>query len=150
MECKGIIQVLSKFQDSEIDKDLSEIVRKHLKKCASCRKELNLLEETLSLIKVHNEVKVPENFTAVLMSRIEDENKKRIFELPFFIYTFVFAIFFFLGIFVNFDPGNSGDKNKAIDSVFGLLVKSQELSFLNVQNDSFSHLLGAEYEKRMD
>lgn len=150
MECKDIIQVLSKFQDSELEKDLSESVRIHLKKCKDCRKELHLLEEALLLIKGHNELKVPDNFTAVLMNRIENENRKGIFVLPSVIYSFVFAIFFFLGIFVNFEPGNSGEKNKTIDSVSELLMKSQKLSLLNIQNNSFSHLLGVKDEKRVD
>ena len=150
MECKDIIAVLSKFQDEELDKDSSDIVKKHLKQCVSCREESDQLGEVLYFLKGQTEIKAPDNFTAVTMGRLNKKNKKRFSPLPAFVYSFVFALFFFLGIFINFGPVYSGEKNETIDSVSELLLNSQELSLLNVQNNSFSDLLGVEDEKRMD
>lgn len=150
MECKDIIPVLSKYQDAELDKELSENVKKHLKECKACREEFRLLEKTLFFIKEQPEVEAADNFTAITMGLLHNENKKRFFPLPAFIYSFVFVLFFFLGIFINFSPENTEVRNKAIESVSELLLNSQELSFLNVRNSSFFDLLGVEYEKRMD
>jgi hypothetical protein len=71
MECEKIQPFLDGFAEGELSSSQVETIEEHLEGCASCRKELSAIRQTVGLLKEFGEVEEPEDFVEQVRKRIE-------------------------------------------------------------------------------
>lgn len=79
MDCKEIRSLLSEYLDECLDKDYQTLVEKHLKTCPLCRRELESLRKTVSLVHSLEKVEVPRDFLIGVRKKIERESEVKSF-----------------------------------------------------------------------
>jgi anti-sigma factor RsiW len=137
--CKEIRPYLSRYRDSELDTDvqLREKTRSHLAECQDCSRELLLLDEITENVRHLPEVEPAPNFTAQVMARVlEKERNPRWRLLPSLVYSFVFIVFCLLGLMLNPSLKKEAPEPVKISDYSTVLVESQQLSLLEVQDKS--------------
>lgn len=139
LTCKEIRPFLSRYRDSarEADIRLRETTRSHLAECRDCSRELLLLEEVSESIRHLPEIEPAPNFTAQVMARVlEKEKQPRWRLLPSLVYSFVFVVICLLGLLLNPSLKTEIQEPVKISDYSTVLVESQQLSLLEVQDKS--------------
>jgi hypothetical protein len=145
--CKEIKPYLSRYRDSEPDADiqLREKTRSHLAECQDCSRELLLLDEISERVRHLPEVEPGTNFTAQVMARVlETEKNPRWRLLPSLVYSFVFIVFCLLGLALNPALKTETPEPVKISDYSTVLVESQQLSLLEVQDKSLELVYNGE------
>ena len=161
MMCNEANTYLSRYQDNELDPAARAQIDTHLQACAACREELLQLEAVTTRVKQLPVVEAGPYFTTQVMGKIMEKEKKSRwlawFPLPSSspsflkaVYTVVFIIFLLLGVWVNMKTGSpasnfpaSGDTEQDRQQelqMVRVLVESQDLSLINVQDKTFAML----------
>lgn len=161
MVCDDANALLSRYQDNELDPAAWAQLDTHLQTCENCKKELLQLKEITTRVKQLPEVEAGPYFTAQVMGKVmEKEKEKKSRWLAWFplsspslskvIYTIVCIVFLLLGVLVNMNTGSpvsdfpaSGDigQNQQQEMQMVLvLVESQDLSLINVQDKTIAML----------
>jgi len=159
--CDDAAAYLSRYQDNELDPVTRARLDAHLQGCETCQKELPRLQAVTARIKQLPGVDAGPYFTARVMGKImEKEKAKKSRWLQWIpvpsapsllkmIYTVVFIIFLLLGVLVNLDTGSPGSNFPAGEApgqeqqelqMVRLLVESQDLSLINVQDTTLAML----------
>ena len=76
MKCKKIRRKLVAYIDGELDKEQELLVKRHLLKCAKCKKEADLLNKTSYILKSERRLVPSEEFEANLWRRIRFAEKR--------------------------------------------------------------------------
>lgn len=141
MNCNDVTLVLSMYQDDELDAARKAAVQAHLKECEQCRLELDQLETVNLRVKKLRDVQPAQNFTALVMSKVREREKRRWFALPSLVYSVIFTIFFILGLLITANLKN-GTAMTPDDEIYAdsILIDSQDLSLINVQDNTFAML----------
>lgn len=71
MKCSDIKNLLSGYLDGDLGEKENILVSEHLKICSNCSKELDLLKETVSLLKAREPVEPPADFVVQVRKKIE-------------------------------------------------------------------------------
>lgn len=71
MKCFHIKKLLSQYLDGGLGEKENELVSGHLKICSKCSKELDLLNETVSLLKAKESIEPPQDFVVQVRKKIE-------------------------------------------------------------------------------
>lgn len=163
MVCDDANAFLSRYQDNELDPATRAQIDTHLPACETCQKELLQLKEVTTRVKQLPEVEAGPYFTAQVMGKImEKEKEKKSRWLAWFpipssspsllkaIYTIVFIIFLLLGVLANMNTsspvsnfpasGDSGQDRQQELQMVRVLVESQDLSLINVQDKTLAML----------
>jgi len=163
MMCDEAKAYLSRYQDNELDPAARAQIDTHLQTCAACREELLQLKAVTARVKQLPEVEAGPYFTAQVMGKIMEKEKEKKsrwwawFPLPSSspsllkaIYAVVFIIFLLLGVWVNMNTGSpaanfpaSGDTGQDRQQelqMVRMLVESQDLSLINVQDKTLAKL----------
>jgi len=74
-DCESVQNLLSLYIDNMLSEEESNIVREHIKSCASCREELALMQSILKETKNLPEIEVSADFHKNLMEKIKAEGK---------------------------------------------------------------------------
>jgi hypothetical protein len=158
--CDAVV-FLSRYQDNELDLVTREKIDTHLQECEVCQKELMQLRDVIKRIKQLPEVETDPAFNARVLGKMMDkENKHRWTWLPSsdslakVIYSIVFIIFLVLGIWLNMTtvsiiPNATNDPNLDLQQeqqMVLLLVESQDLGLINVQDKTIAMLYNANGE----
>jgi anti-sigma factor RsiW len=159
--CDDAAAYLSRYQDNELDPATRAQIDPHLQVCETCQKELLQLKEITTRVKHLPEVEAGPYFTAQVMAKVmEKEKAKKSRWLQWFpvpsspsllkvIYTVVFIIFLLLGVLVDMNTGSPGSNFPAGAApgqepqelqMVRLLVESQDLSLINVQDTTLAML----------
>lgn len=159
--CDDAVAYLSRYEDNELDPVTRAQLDSHLQVCEACQKELLLLKEITTRVKHLPEVEAGPYFTAQVMTKVmgkEKAKKSRWLQwtpvpsapsLLKVIYTVVFIIFLLLGVLVNMNTGSPGSNFPAGEApgqeqqelqMVRLLVESQDLSLINVQDTTLAML----------
>lgn len=154
INCAGTIKALSAYQDGELDPRTAGLVRTHLEQCDSCRREWRTLETIYTGLKARPATVAPEGFTARVMARVKEKPQPRPFALPRLVYSLVFALFLVLGLWFTWmsgTPGSSLEAGTEDITLAGLLVDSQDLGLINIQENTLALLVkspnGVNHEK---
>jgi len=171
MVCDDANAFLSRYQDNEPDPATRAQIDAHLQACENCQKELLHLKEITTRVKQLPEVEAGPYFTAQVMGKVmEKEKEKKSRWLAWFplpssspsfskvIYTVVCIIFLLLGVLVNMNTGSPGsnfpasgdigqDQSQELQMV-RVLVESQDLSLINVQDKTLAMLYNGNGENR--
>ncbi|MCG2712544.1 MAG: zf-HC2 domain-containing protein [Candidatus Omnitrophica bacterium] len=75
MNCRHIKKILIPFLESELSQIEMDIIKAHLHKCADCRKEKLLQEQTWSMLDAFEAPRISSNFTADLMAKIHAQKE---------------------------------------------------------------------------
>lgn len=138
MKCHQISTALSRFQDGELSPGEMRLVRSHLNDCTECQREWRHLEQVLDSLNGIKDVKPAPNFTALTMARIKEQKNHSGILLPSLVYSFVFLLFFTLGI-IMVQPFSS---QKTIDrkdlTMVQILMEGQELNQFKIQSKTLS------------
>lgn len=162
MVCKDANAFLSRYQDNELDPVTRTKIDTHLQACEHCRKELLRLKEITARVKQLPEVEAGPYFTVQVMGKVMEKEKERKSRwwawiplpsspsLSKAIYTIVCIVFLLLGILVNMNTGSpvsdftasgdSGQDQQQEQQMVRLLVESQDLSLINVQDNTLAML----------
>lgn len=142
LTCTEIKPYLSRYQDDEADHRLRGRIRRHLEECADCRQELLLLEQVTAGVGNLPGVEAQFNFTAQVMSRVleKERTKTRWFILPPVVYSVVFILVCLLGLLLNPTLKTKTPEPVKIVDYSTLLIESQQLSLLEVQDKTFDLL----------
>lgn len=158
MVCEEAADFLSRYQDNELDPVTRAKLDAHLQGCETCQKELQQLKEIAIQVKQLPAVEAGPYFTDRVMGKVmekEQEKKSRWTWLPLpslakVIYSIVFIIFLVLGVWLNMDTasmspvlpaaGDTGLGQKQELQMVRLLVESQDLSLINVQEQTIAML----------
>ena len=163
MVCNDVNAFLSRYQDNELDPLTRTQIDTHLQACETCQKELLRLEAITVRVKQLPEIEAGPYFTAQVMGKVmEKEKEKRsgwVAWLPLpslspslskAIYTIVFIIFLLLGVLVNMNSispvsnfpasGDIGQDQQQELQMVRVLVESQDLSLINVQDKTIAML----------
>lgn len=159
MVCGDVKILLSRYQDNELGQPLRESIALHIQGCDSCAAEYRELADVTARVKQLREVDTGPYFTAQLMGKILTTEEQRqaarwwarlplpLSPLPVrLVYSFVFIIFLVLGILVSngtlidLNPG-AGNNQQQETAMVKLLVESQDLGLINVQDQSLALLV---------
>lgn len=163
MVCDEVKALLSRYQDNEPDPAVRAQIDTHLQACETCQKELLQLKEVTTRVKQLPEVETGPYFTAQVMGKVMEKEKEKKsrwvawFPLPSLspslsrvIYTIVFIFFLLLGVLVNMDTispgsdvsasGDIGQEQQQELQMVRVLVESQDLSLINVQDKTLAML----------
>jgi anti-sigma factor RsiW len=163
MVCDEANALLSRYQDHESDPATRAKIDAHLQVCETCQRELQQLKEVTARVKQLPEVEAGPYFAAQVMGKVlEKEREKKSRWLAWFplpslspslskvIYTTVIIIFLLLGVLVNMNTGSpvanfpssgdSGEDQQQELQMVRVLVESQNLSLINVQDKTFAML----------
>ncbi len=163
MVCNDANALLSRYQDNELEPATRAQLDAHLQTCENCRKELLHLNEITTRVKQMPQVEAGPYFTARVMGKVMEKEKEKksrwLAWLPLLsaspslskvIYTIVCIVFLLLGIFVNMNTGSpvsnftaSGDLGQDQQQelqMVRVLVESQDLSLINVQDKTLAML----------
>ncbi len=148
MKCNRVKLLLSSFQDNELtEKERAEIFL-HLKKCEKCKHELEQLESLKKEIKNLNEFEPIQNFTSLVMDKINRKKRFNIFSIPSLVYSFTFILFFILGFLINVPLKNNVENKQKEVYISTLLMQGQELSLINVQDKTFNMLYNGDLNEK--
>lgn len=138
MKCKQVLCILSRFQDGECEENEKLEVASHLRQCKHCQQELNRLDQTLETIKGLEEAEPAQNFTAMIMETVKGYKRTPAIPLPSLLYSFVFILFFLLGLIpvLPFESGKISEKKEL--TMVQILMESQNLSQFDTQNKTIS------------
>ncbi|NOZ23726.1 MAG: zf-HC2 domain-containing protein [Planctomycetes bacterium] len=78
MKCDEAIDLLSEYMDDELDAEQRKEVEAHVMACAKCRRELDTLRATVTLVGSLSEVKAPDAFAADVSKTLEEEERGKI------------------------------------------------------------------------
>lgn len=146
LTCTEIKPYLSRYQDGEADDRLCGQIRRHLEDCADCRQELLQMEQVTAGMGRLPGAEAQPSFTAQVMARVlEKERKKaRWFELPSVVYSFVFILVCLLTLLLNPTLRREKPDPVKINDYSTLLVESQRLNLLEVQDKTLDLLYNNE------
>lgn len=148
MKCNRVKLLLSSFQDNELnEKERAEIFL-HLKKCEKCKHEFEQLETLKKEIKNLNDIEPIQNFTSLVMDRINGKKRFNIFSIPSLVYSFTFILFFILGLLINGPLKNNVENKQKEIYVSNLLMQGQKLSLINVQDKTFNILYNGDLNEK--
>jgi hypothetical protein len=136
MNCQKIRLLLSRYQDNECDEEICSEISTHLQKCQFCQEEYKLLEKIKVELNKLSNIEPETNFTANLMSNIQQKKKIRFSPIPSMIYSFIFILFFIMGILINKDIG----PEKEEITISQLLLQGQDLNSIFIQDTTFDLL----------
>ena len=147
--CDDVRVLLSRCQDRELDPVREAAIEAHLQTCASCRREWLLLNRLTARVKQLPGVDPGPYFTARVMGKILEKEKVPPLSdlLARWLYSIVFIVFLVLGIFVSsgfslfHSREGAGEIHSQQEIMVGLLVESQALSLLNVQDATVALLV---------
>ena len=148
MKCKEVLSVLSRYQDNECDKDSAAKIHLHLQNCQRCRLEFNQMNQTMEKMKDIKEVEPSLNFTATVMKNIREQKRFHLMPFPSLVYSFIFILFFILGIFLTLPltPDKVAEKKEA--TLVQLLMESQNLNHFSTQNKAIQLLHSGENHEK--
>lgn len=140
MKCDQVLSVLSRFQDGECDEKESLRILSHLDECKCCQEELTRMGQILELMNGMEEVKPTPNFTAKTMARVKEYRTSSFMPLPSLVYSFVFVLFFLLGLILSqpFETGKADEKREM--TVVQILMESQNLNQFTAQDKTINWL----------
>jgi len=136
MNCQKICLLLSPYQDNECDEKTSSEIFNHLQKCKHCRQEYELMEQTKEELNKLSKIEPGIHFTANLMSKLQQKKKSRFLLVPSMIYSFIFIVFFTIGILVNKDIA----PEKEEITISQLLLQGQNLNSTLIEGKTFALL----------
>lgn len=71
MKCSYIKKLFSQYLEGDLGEKENTLISEHLKACNKCSKELDLLKETVSLLKTRESVQPPPDFVVQVRKKIE-------------------------------------------------------------------------------
>jgi len=142
MKCAEVKCRLSAFQDKEVDASTYTEIQKHLRVCADCQLEWQQLQQVCRQVEALAEMDVSPRFTATVMSRIKQKSQARRTTLPVWVYSLVFVLAFATGFIFDDIAGSSQEKMKQ-KTITHLLVESQDLSLISVQDPTMNLIADA-------
>ena len=77
MSCADIKKQLTDYIDGSLGEDMNTLVKEHLSSCSSCRKDLDDIKKTISMVHNLQEVEPPSWYTQKIMSQIRQETQKQ-------------------------------------------------------------------------
>jgi anti-sigma factor RsiW len=164
MACGDVKALLSQYQDNELAPVIRERIEAHIQVCEFCQQELLELQGLTARVKQLPEVETGPYFTARVMGGVIEKEKemKRARWLAWLplpsspsmaraLYSIVFIVFLVLGILVNsswiVDLNSETRQNQQQETMMvNLLVESQGLSLINVQDKTFALLVNGNGE----
>jgi predicted anti-sigma-YlaC factor YlaD len=140
MKCDQVLAILSRFQDGECDDEEQLQIFSHLNECIGCHREWERMERVLEAMdRVDGVIPAP-NFNAMTMAKIKNLQVRSPFPLPSFIYSFVFVLFFLLGLIL-VQPFETEKTTKKKDlTMVQILMESQNLNQFYTQNKTINWL----------
>lgn len=144
--CTEIKPYLSRYQDGEADDRLCEQIRRHLETCEACRRELRQMEQVTAGVGRLPGAGAQPGFTAQVMARVLEKQRKktRWFELPSVVYSFVFILVCLLTLLLNPTLRREKPEPVKINDYSTLLVESQRLNLIEVQDKTLDLLYNNE------
>jgi predicted anti-sigma-YlaC factor YlaD len=148
MVCDDFKALLSRCQDKELDPVREAALEAHLKGCESCSREWLQLNRLTGRIKQLPEIDTGPYFTQRVMGRILEKEQVPSLSasLVRWIYSMVFLAFLVLGVLANSGlslfhlQDRPGQNQSQEEMLVTLLVESQDLSLLNVQDTTVALL----------
>jgi len=148
MDCGEVSRKLSPFQDNELEADVRISVEEHLSGCEECRRELEEYVEITADLLSAVDIEPSVNFDAVVMSEINGYREKKHSGKFAFVYSFVFALFFIFGVFVNPFSSGSIPEPEITPELSSVLLEGQKFLSGDNQNSVIIQLAGGVNEKR--
>jgi hypothetical protein len=158
MKCEEVRNILSRFQDRELDKKREAQVQEHLFKCEQCNQEMELLDLVVDRVTKISEVDVPPNFSALVMNKVHQKEKHRYFSLSPVFYSFIFIIFAIVLFMFSVNFMKNGQEKTAQFPIFSkasdlseysnILAESQYLSLMEVQDKTIDMLVNGRENER--
>jgi predicted anti-sigma-YlaC factor YlaD len=133
MNCKTVLNQLSSYLDDECKDNTHREINEHLEKCLNCRKEWDLMIRMAEEIRGLPTIVPEKNFTLSIMTKINAQKRIKSLPLPSIIYSFVFILFFFLGILLFKNTGPSATQEIRNPTMVQLLMESQQLNKLAIE-----------------
>ncbi len=148
MDCAEVFRKLSPFQDNELEAEVHARVKEHLSGCEGCKKEFEELIKINEILLSADNVESSENFDAEVMAGINRYREKRHSGKFAFAYSFIFALFFVFGVFL--DPFFSGSipEPEIIPELSSVLLEGQKFISEDNLNSVIIQLAGGINEKR--
>jgi hypothetical protein len=140
MKCDQVLSVLSRFQDGECDEKESLSILSHLDTCSRCHEELNRMDQLLKVMNGMDEVEPVSNFTSKTMGRLNDFRSSSRIPIPSLLYSFVFGVFFLLGLILSQTLETEKINEKRELTVVQILMESQNLNQFYAQNKTINWL----------
>ncbi|HEC69542.1 MAG TPA: hypothetical protein ENI31_04595 [Candidatus Omnitrophica bacterium] len=73
MNCKKIKKLIQLYIDQEIDSEKTQVLKEHLKTCASCQREVNTLVSLKKLISSQEKITTSQDFIAKVIEKIRKQ-----------------------------------------------------------------------------
>ncbi len=144
MNCQRVRQVLSAFQDGELDPALGHEMELHLQGCPACQAEWDDLQKLLRHLRLVQPPVVDPFFPARVMAglRARPEKKLRLFQAA--AYALVFIMIFLTGFFLQTSTGSRAAVEPLPASTFSaVLLEPQGLGLMSVHDDTLDLFNGS-------
>ncbi|MEN8221735.1 MAG: zf-HC2 domain-containing protein [Acidobacteriota bacterium] len=148
MNCTEVIRKLSSYQDGELAAEVRTGVEEHLSGCEECRRELNELVKIATDVSTVGDIAPSANFDAGVMSAVNGYREKKRSGKFVFIYSFVFALFFTFGFFIDPFSPVSIPEAEIRPELSSILLEGQKFTSEDNQNSVIIKLAGGVNEKR--
>lgn len=78
MQCEASVydELMNKLLDGEATPEEERIFHNHLRDCASCKEEYELLTDTLKELQLQTHIKAPEGFTEAVIAKLPKERQQ--------------------------------------------------------------------------
>ena len=144
MKCTEVSLKLSPYQDNELGEETRAAVEEHLFLCSHCRKELESLERIAADISSLEEIGPLLNFNASVMSSVKEHEERRYSGKLGFVYSFVFTLFFIVGILIEPFSHSTPPKPEMGRELSSVLLDGQKFTSGDLQNSVVLQLVGRE------
>ncbi len=154
MNCKKVRMRLSAFQDGELGLQPSQQLEQHLKNCAPCRAELDVLRQVVDSMKLMSPIAVEPAFSARIMSALQVRPERGFRLLPSLAYTLALLMIFISGFLLEMSAnGQPPSAPQPAMTFSAVLTESRNLGLLAVQDSTlelFSNLKQINLVKKQD
>ncbi len=134
MKCKQAIRAISPWQDGELGLEKAERLNEHLLSCPSCRESARTQAQLKDFLLSSPAPDWPLGLETRIMHGLKKVGPERPRLVPALVYSFIFALFFFL-TFLLYETGNG--RSEEVESISTVLASTRQMSLISVQNDSF-------------
>jgi anti-sigma factor RsiW len=139
MNCQRVNQVLSAYQDGELDPALGHEVDLHLQGCPACHAEWDGLQKLVQHLRLVQPPVVDPFFSTRVMAGLQARPEKKFRLLQAAAYALIFVMIFLTGFFLQTSTASRAAEKSLTAATFStVLLEPQGFGLMSVHDDTLN------------